>query len=140
MFTVNSRARIVYITLIVMFLFGAAVPTTALVKPSVIQNDLANSSDEVENLVKTIGNTRDANALQMSTVLLACDPGSYTFPAFGPVCSGASPGTSLTEEFDVSGRIPYLGGGDVTFKIQCDGVDCVPRDIYYAFRKGWIND
>jgi hypothetical protein len=91
MFTVNSRARIVYITLIVMFLFGAAVPTTALAKPSVIQNDLANSSD-------------DENALQTSTVLLACDPGSYTFPAFGPVCSGTSPGISLTEEFDVSGR------------------------------------
>jgi phosphatidylserine/phosphatidylglycerophosphate/cardiolipin synthase-like enzyme len=119
MFVVNSRARIVHMTLIVMFLFGAAVPTTALAKPSVIQNDLANSSD-------------DANALQTSTVLLACDPGSYTFPDFGPVCSGASPGTSLTEEFDVSGRIPYLGGGDVTFKIQCEGVGCVPQDIYYA--------
>jgi|GEM_PF-4887858 len=132
MFTVNSRARIVHITLIVMFLFGAAVPTTALAKPSVIQNDLANSSDEAENLVKTIENTRDENALQTSTVLLACDPGSFTFPAFGPVCSGASPATSLTEEFDVTGRIPYLGGGDVKFKIQCEGVDCVPQNIYYA--------
>lgn len=119
MFAVNSRARLVHITLIVMFLFGAAVPTTALAKPSVIQNDLANSSDEV-------------NALQTSTVLLACDPGSFTFPDFGPVCSGASPAISLTEEFDVTGRIPYLGGGDVKFKIQCEGVDCVPQDIYYA--------
>ncbi len=95
MFTFNLRAKVIHIVLLVIVLFGAAAPSTALAKPSVIQSALANSSDEV-------------NALQTSTVLLACDPGSYTFPDFGPVCSGASPAISLTEEFDVVGRIPYL--------------------------------
>ena len=120
MFTFNLRAKVIHIVLLVIVLFGAAAPSTALAKPSVIQSALADSSDD------------DANALQTSTVLLACDPGSYTFPDFGPVCSGAGPDISLTEEFDVVGRIPYLGGGDVTFRIQCEGVDCAPQDIYYA--------
>ena len=115
MFTFNLRAKVIHIVLLVIVLFGAAAPSTALAKPSVIQSALANSSDD------------DANALQTSTVLLACDPGSYTFPDFGPVCSGAGPDISLTEEFDVVGRIPYLGGGDVTFRIQCEGVDCAPQ-------------
>jgi hypothetical protein len=74
MFKMHLRAKVVHIVLVVIVLFSATVPTTALAKPSVIQNDLANSSED------------DANALQTSTALLACDPGSYTFPDFGPVC------------------------------------------------------
>lgn len=66
MFTFNLRAKVIHIVLVVIVLFGAAVPSTALAKPSVIQSALATSSTEAENLVKTVGNTRDENQSKTS--------------------------------------------------------------------------
>ena len=157
MFSFRSRIdSAIRILMLVAIMFNAVSPTQASAKsfpPSnnptdssvnqkgEIRNEVENTSLKESNYLQRFARPTsnasepaqesEKSVLQTGMVLLQCDPGSKTWPAFQSICSTSVPNISLTQSFVSSAVIEGSSWGEVRFKVVCQGGNCAPQDIYY---------
>jgi RHS repeat-associated protein len=153
MFAFVSRTEImIRVLLIAMVLFNALAPTAALAKPSAIQNDLVNTSEnrsgekqnEAESLSSVENGHQERFARPISRVnekpqqsenVLAQTPDAMLACKDASICTDLGPSVVLTEIVDSSvGNI----SGHYPFQIQCSGTNCTKRDIYWRASMDFI--